>query len=267
MQRLVRLPTLRPVHAQALVLVGTSEFNVDRYCAVVSVDPALTIAVLRAANSAASSPASTVSSTRNALVRLGAREARRIVTSVVLASHLSSGLGRSGLDIPALWRHSVTCAVVTEMLSSDDAGGPAFVAGLVHDIGRVAMASTEPHRYRQVVALVHGGLHPLEAEERVFHHTHAALGAEVTEAWGLPESIAVAVCEHHNPARDADPLTVATYRARRIAHALGVTDGLRSLEAMSSEDGEAPSPRGPALDASTVMARVNALCSAISGPL
>lgn len=267
MRTLLRLPTLPPVHARALALVTDRGFDPDQYLAIISADPALTIAVLRAANSAASSPMSSIHDARDAIVRLGAREARRVVMSVVLASHLSIGLSRSALDIDALWRHLITSAVVTEALASTGVGGSAFVAGLVHDVGRIAMANGEPYRYHQVVALVHSGADALESEALIFRQTHPTFGAAIAEAWGLPELVIDAVRNHHAPGAHPGVLAEGVCRARQIAASFGVADGLTVPSNTATGTSAATAAQPCDLRADVVKARVDAICSAIVGPI
>ncbi len=98
----------------------------------------------------------------------------------------------------------------------------AFTAGLLHDIGRLVLASSEPRQYQQVVARA-GGHEDLvcEAESQVIGSTHAEVGAYLLGLWGLPGSIVEAVAFHHRP-RESTRATFCPLTAVHVAEALCV---------------------------------------------
>ncbi len=99
-----------------------------------------TAAVLRVANSAASASMNEVRPPKVAVMRIVARHARRMVLDMAV-SRAFVDLGRSGIDTDALWLHLCTVALVADRLTFSQAQqGEAFTAGILHDIGRLAMA-------------------------------------------------------------------------------------------------------------------------------
>jgi len=197
--------------------------------AVAEGDPALTATLLRAANSAASSPLDQVRRTADALVRLGVDDSRGIILATLLQDAATQALERSEIDVDALWRHTLAVALLTEATCSADpalvAIRPlAFTTGVLHDIGRLVLAAQHPRRYARVVRLVERGTPVLEAELSQFSTDHAAFGGGVALAWGLPEVIAGAIAAHHS---GGSPLAEALRQAIALSHALGIGDGVQ----------------------------------------
>lgn len=220
----VEIPAIPASRMRALALVADPAPSHDDLLSVVDPDPALTIALLRAANSAASAPIDRVTTTRSALVRVGAEEARRIVMGVALSKSFQS-LHRSGIDEPEMWRHLIATAVLADAISwGDIRHSEAFTAGLLHDLGRLALATADPVRYTQVVRLAQRGAPASEAERYVFGTDHSEWGATVAQTWGLPDEIVAAIADHHAGSQEAISWVVT--RAREKAAQLGIGDGL-----------------------------------------
>jgi len=219
------LPTLPLPRVRALALLSDEAVGVTEIAEVVASDPGLTVAVLRAANSAISAPTSRVRSTSQAIIRIGLGATRRIVMGAVVGKSFD-GLGRADLHVDALWRHLVATALLAETLARVGEGTTdAFTAGLLHDVGRLAMASHDPNRYARVVNLARRGVSVRDAEQVMFGADHGAIGAELAETWRLPESIGEAIAGHHESAPSSS-LARAVGRARDISAQLGLGDGI-----------------------------------------
>ena len=235
-----QLPVLPAAHARALSLLRDPDVAIAAIAAVVESDPALTAALLRIANSAASAPVNRVTTAQRAVMRVGLGGTRNAVTAAVMR-HSFGDLRDSGLDLNELWRHVVSCAVIADRAASGPLRSAAFTAGLLHDVGRLAMAYAEPRRYAQVVTAVHGGADPREAERHIFGEDHEAVGMVVALEWGLPEEVAAAVGGHHVVGPNS--VTRAVHAARLLAGELGIGDGVVAAGEATSPDTLADEPR------------------------
>lgn len=225
----LELPALPLPRVRALALLTDEDSSVRDISEVVTGDPALTVAVLRAANAAISAPTSRVRSAEQAIVRIGIGATRRIVMGAV-AGNAFEHLSRAGLHVDALWRHLIATALIGEAAARAGEGSTdAFTAGLLHDVGRMAMASQDPNRYARVVSLARRGVSVREAERVMFGADHQEVGADLAEAWRLPDSIVEAVGAHHD-VDAASSLCRAVARGRSIAGRLGLGDGLTPAE-------------------------------------
>jgi len=223
------IPPLPAARAQTLALLLQPQVSLAEVAAIAEADPALTATLLRAANSAVSAPVDEVRRTADALVRLGVDDSRGLILAALLQDTATAALERSGIDLEAMWRHTLAVALLTEATCSADAtlaeARPmAFTTGVLHHVGRLALASQHPRRYQRVIRLVERGMPELEAEMSQFGVDHAAFGGGVALAWELPAVIAQAIASHH---LGGSPLAEALRRGIELARTLGLGDGVR----------------------------------------
>ena len=175
------LPPLPGTHTRALGMVGQQDITFMELASVVETDPGLTAAVLRAANSALSSPINRIETAEQALVRIGIERTRRIVAGAILSGNLAN-LSQAGLDTDDVWRHIVACSLIADVTAWGEVRRSAsFTAGLMHDVGRLAMANAIPDQYAEAVALIRGGIDAVEAEQTGFGIDHLLVGREGAE--------------------------------------------------------------------------------------
>ena len=218
------LPVLPGPRVRAMVVLWNPDAKIEHIVSVVEGDPALTAAMLRAANSALSAPIEPIRTAREAVLRMGWTTSRQIITAALANSEFDR-LGESDLDVPDLWRHLLATGLLTEALATSPADrSHAFVAGLLHDIGRLSMAAQNPARYARVVELVRAGIPVDVAERRQYGMTHSQWGARVCRAWELPEAILEAASNHHRP--QAEGIAGLVWQARGLSWNLGFGDGL-----------------------------------------
>lgn len=161
---------------------------------------------------------------KQALVRVGSDQTRRIVSAAVMGSTFT-GLQRARIDARELWRHVVACALLADATAwGGVSGSAAFTAGLLHDLGRLAMAHQMPARYAEVVRLTHKGLQAPWAEARVLGLDHMEAGVAVAHAWQIPDEVTEAIGDHHGG--EAGALGWLTLNAWRTAWSLGIGDDL-----------------------------------------
>ncbi len=218
-RRRLELPTLPPTVERVVKLIEENEVDVDELADAVSGDPALATRIMGVANSSYFRGASEVPSVREALMRMGIREARTIVIVVALRSTLlrAPGVGDAAHRI---WRHSLLTASAAQEITLElppwQASG--FLAGLLHDIGQLVILAfvSQLAAWEDDETL----LRP-EAVDAIRAATHEALGAMVLASWGFPPAFCEAVYAHHDATRAsgaAAPLAQAIELADRLAH-------------------------------------------------
>jgi putative nucleotidyltransferase with HDIG domain len=222
----LQIPPLPAAHARALALLMEQDVGLAEVAAIIESDPGLTAAVLRAANSAESAPADRITRAGDAIVRLGARTARALVVASMLRGRVDR-LAAAKIDLEELWRHLIGVGLIADASLSaakGDARAPVFTAGLLHDLGRIALAANQPQHYARIARLVREGRDARDAERHVLGTDHEEFGAEVARHWGLPDVISAAVAHHHEPGTNV----VATHVGvgRRIAGRLSIGDGV-----------------------------------------
>lgn len=195
------LPALPDVATKVMELVRDPDTGVKDLEDVISKDPALTARVLRIANSAMFGLRAQVSTVSRAIVVLGFNTLR----SIVLAASTQALYRTKGSRFKdrILWEHSLAVALASRSIARHiefPAAEEAFVAGLIHDIGKVVLDANLGDRYQQVIERVYNdGESFSEAETSVFGFDHSEVGALVVKKWTLAPELEEAVRLHHRP--------------------------------------------------------------------
>lgn len=199
-------------------------------------DQALTMRVLRLANSAYYGLSRQVMSAPEAVVVLGTRTIRHLCLVASTYPWMSKPLKGYELGPEELFNHSLAVAVGTQVIA-DQTGklhrDEAFTAGLLHNIGKVAMSVWLENKVQAMQLLgERDGLAFDEVERKVFGHDHAEIGAVLSDSWNLPKSMVQAIRHHHHPEASEKPSTlldavhVADFMAMSLGYGLG-GDGLQ----------------------------------------
>ncbi|MFP4172175.1 MAG: HDOD domain-containing protein [Candidatus Hydrogenedentota bacterium] len=219
------MPGLPAVLTQVMETVQDPEASALDLSQFIASDQTLAAALLRVVNSAYYGFYREVSSVTTAIVILGFLEVRNLVLAVTAYNTLSSSRAARGL-----WRHSLEVAIgaqrTARLMSVPPAAGP-FVAGLLHDVGKVVLQDLYPEAYRLAAQQSWDRAEPVCVGERdVFQLDHAEAGAILAEHWNLPEPIVEAIRYHHEPshAPKALKLTNLTAYADYLAYEAGGGD-------------------------------------------
>ncbi len=190
-------------------------------------DQALAARVLKLANSAFYGSSRRIGTVSDAVVILGMRTTRNLVMAASCEALLEGEVAGYGLPRGALLRHSLVCASAAQALAKRAkyrGMEEAFVAGLLHDIGKVVMNAYQRDQFREVLALVSVGMTYAEAERAVFGFDHAEAGGCLLERWNLPLPLVSAVRHHHTPldAPSDSPLPCLVHAADAVCMRLGI---------------------------------------------
>lgn len=223
-------------------LVDRDDVDLAEIIDVVSLDPMLTMKVLRIANSAFSSPRSSVETAREAVIRLGADMVLGISMSVCVGPTMSKPIRAYDLETGDLWRHSIAAALALEVGRKYSKHGfpqVAFTAALLHDIGKNILARFLDEATAETLrrGVLEGGVEFHEAELEVLSLHHGEVGALVARHWSLPESIVIGIQHHHTPELVDQDVSHATHLANEIA--IAVSPAGLAAPATSSPEREA----------------------------
>lgn len=218
------LPPLPSVVLDLITSLGQDELGATEYAAKISSDQALAAKTLRLANSSFYGRGRQVRSVSEAITVLGLRTVRGVVTAAGLASSFRR---HPTFDHDAFWRHSIGTALCAQALAGElgrDDGDLAFTVGLLHDIGRLALASAFAPAYAEVEQWRRDQDCPGDVAERaVLGIDHAEVGGLVARQWNFAPVIVDAIQGHHAPPPTAEvSLTGIAHVADAIAHALGL---------------------------------------------
>ena len=218
------LPASSEVILELLRVIDADEISATALADIVSRDQAIVVRLLRIANSSFYGLPGQVESITDAIAILGWRQVRTLAAGVAIFRSFSD-VQTQGFDFNQFWRHSVAVAVGTRELAlrMKLGEGGAFVAGLIHDVGRIVVAHAFPGHSGAVAH--HQELHACpftEAERAVLGIDHAHIGGALAERWHFPSIICNAIASHHaiedQQARNLDPLTLAVGLANALEH-------------------------------------------------
>jgi len=230
LQRLVakldRLPSIPTLYTRITEALQRPDVDLQEVGGLISQDLGMTAEILKVVNSAFFGLASQICTPFEAVQLLGVETVKTLVLVVHICSeyrHVRIG----GVNVDALWNHSYRAAslareiVLAEKLNSKLAD-EAFAAAILHDIGKLVLATNLPQpcelvmekrRVRRITLC--------EAEQEVLGSNHAEVGGYLLGLWGLPPRLVDAVTLHHDPSVSQDtaftPLT-AVHVADWLVH-------------------------------------------------
>ncbi len=244
LERLTRidfnLPVFDKVALQLMAAVQRDGSSADELGQIINQDPSMASEVLRIANSAFYSGASEIATVRNAIIRLGLK---KIISITMLASQqevYSDAAPHFFLIMGALWKHSNVAAFGCEWLATRAGrkrmADEAFMAGLLHDIGKLAILTTMEKLIEE---------QQLEANQdddvvlELLLEEHAAIGAQLLAHWNLPETYQEVIAGHEAEDFDNENSLLAIVRlVNKACWEIGISVN-RRLDMHLSETEEA----------------------------
>lgn len=227
--RLDALPTAPDVYLALSDAMTDPRASVGRIAAIVDKDPAIAAKVLQLANSACFYLPRRVSTTSDALHLIGLDLLRKLVLSAEVFQVFGRHRLPAGLDVAALQRHAFVVANLAGSLRPGEDHAAAVTAGLLHDVGTLALAAALPDAMAELLRAPFATPDDLLAAERArLGCTHADAGAFLLELWGLPLDIIHAVGAHEDSLRGRlhkIDLASAVNLANRVAEVAARTRG------------------------------------------
>ena len=203
MTALGKLPPFSPILNKLLASLAGQDVSFATLGDLIEKDTVVAGNILHLVNSALYARRATITSVRHALALLGMDKVRNTLLGMSISRMWSQ------VKTPPVWsmarfnRHSASVAVLSDQiagrLNAEYAEG-AFVAGLLHDLGRLLIALGLPDEFARLIKLhEQSGKVWTECEIELLGFTHAKLSAEALAMWKFPEEVQVAVRDHHNP--------------------------------------------------------------------
>jgi putative nucleotidyltransferase with HDIG domain len=244
---LASLPSVVTSAMQLIDQPGTSASDIGE---VIAQDPALSLRLLRIVNSAFYGFPSHIDTISRAITVIGTLE----LTDLILGSsaiHVFDKLPNELVDMEKFWTHSLYTGVVARILARQLRAPNTercFVMGLLHDIGSLVMYRQQPERSRQALELAASASIPLHLAERsIFGFDHGEVGAELMQAWKLPETFVSVALNHHQPSAAgrsrlevttihlADVITSETCRTASSGQAIMLEQGSWDITGLSED--------------------------------
>ncbi|HUB51506.1 MAG TPA: HDOD domain-containing protein [Terracidiphilus sp.] len=198
----LRLPPFPQVAVRVLQLVTNENVQLHELCELVSSDAVFASEVLTVANSALFAPRYPATSILQAIAVLGADKLQGMCVTVGVRAYLGKSMTMPAMR--GLWRHSLACGLIAQKLAS---GGledeyTSYTAGVLHDIGRIALTVVQPKDYAALLESHSGPADSIrECERALFGWDHCDAGQRLVASWRLPVEFEEIVLDHHSPRR------------------------------------------------------------------
>ncbi len=219
---LADLPPFPVVATRLMQMLAREDVDITEVGTMISAEPVFATRVLQMANSPLFALARQVKTISHAVVVLGLSRIKSITLTRVLGDFMKPALNVKALRV--CWRNSLAVALVAEKLAPACRMDPdfAYVAGLLRDIGRLAMLVKYPESYANMLAVTREYAFDLRATEReLFEIDHCEAGAWMMERLPFPPELCEVVAHHHDPIDSPLRMVHLVRIADEMADALG----------------------------------------------
>lgn len=221
-----RIPSPPDLYFKIAKLLRKPDVRVEQIAKLVLNDIAITAKLLQLVNSAALGVACKINTVFEAISYLGIETTR----SLILLAHTFSYCDQTrvaGFSLEELWKHSLDVGSLAMSIgraekASSELTDELFLAGLLHDTGKLLLAANFPNEYARILKRAQDNRIPLwQAELDYLGASHGEVGADLLATWNFPVEVVEAVALHHHPAKFSgagfSPL-VAVHAANALIH-------------------------------------------------
>ena len=198
----VQIPSLPDVYYDFKKAMDDPEGSFDEISNIIATDPGLSARLLRIVNSAFYGFPSQIETISHAIGVVGLEQLNNLVISTVIMERFK-GIPDSVMNMDSFWKHSIACGLAAKIISSHKEEPNTerfFVAGMLHDIGRLVIALTAPFNILSVFMRCKAeNISLQEAEKDILGFTHADVGKHLLKTWSLPVFHQEIVSNHHQP--------------------------------------------------------------------
>ncbi len=218
------LPPIPDVITKTNELINDPNSSIKEISSVIKQDPSLTADILKLANSAWYITRSSVETIEQATSIIGLKQ----LSTIMLSIGAKKVLKERYESMEEVWNHSYKCAFFSKYLMKmitrqvDDIES-AYLAGLLHDIGKIVLLSITPELSKRIILLSEAkNVSIVEIERLALGLTHADIGGKITENWNFPTKMTIAISYHHTPKlyrkTDWQNLMYTVYFANMLSH-------------------------------------------------
>jgi HD-like signal output (HDOD) protein len=205
----IKLPEIPAIVAELNQVIDDPESSADDIARVVNKSPSLVATLLRIVNSSFYSFHSEIDSISRAVALIGASEISTLAIGISVISVFKS-IPKKTLDMRAFLKHSLACGLLSRIIAAHNnilQTEQCFVAGLLHDIGRVVIYKDFSSQAKVLFERRATSHNLLYWEEKIhFGCQHTDIGKILLKRWNLPDTLGQRVFYHHNPSGAQEPV-------------------------------------------------------------
>jgi putative nucleotidyltransferase with HDIG domain len=201
-RRSLKLSSLPNVYFKINAVLNDPNSSFADIAEVIKIDVSLSARLMKIVNSAFYGYPAKIDTITHAVSIIGTWQLRDLALSTTILSAFK-GVPEKHISMDSFWRHSITCGIAARLIAIQK-GDPnperLFLAGILHDIGRLILLENLPEKGKIIMERFQSGnteLYKLEKEILGFDHTD--IGAALMDHWNLPENLKEVIAYHHNP--------------------------------------------------------------------
>ena len=195
------LPALPDVYIDLSQAFAEMSVNAMKIGGIIARDPILSARLLSFANSAMFGLTQEIKRIETAVTFLGIQQVKMLTLSSNVYASFEAAKQCRGFDLTGLQRHASLTAKIAQRLLVGEEAATAYMAGMLHDVGKLVLASRHKNRYGSILQqAAKQGVPTQILEQKVLKADHAQVGAYLLAKWNLPTDVVAAVLQHHSPA-------------------------------------------------------------------
>lgn len=235
----IELPAVPMVAGKVIELIDNPNSSLEDLQKAITADQAMTTRILKIANSSFYGIRQNIDTISEALSILGLKVTRLIV----LAAATRGIYKRFGAVEQKLWEHSLGVSIAAGVIGSEVSHvkrEEAVVAGLLHDVGKVAINNSLPDKYSEILKKIDEDKMPsIKFEQEILGFDHTEVGYFLALKWGFPELLTEIILKHHSSEsfnKYTDPYITLLCSTIGLADAICVRLGVGYLKPMPDID-------------------------------
>ena len=201
-KRLKDLPTLPTILVECNKLLEDPNVSASQLANIIKSDQAVSSKVLKLVNSAFYGLSGKVGTICQGIVVLGFNTVRNLILSLSALDLLPKDADLGEFEISDLWKHSLGCAIISRVFAQRIGikdPEEAFIAGLLHDIGKIITAKLFREEFVTILKTTHKEKKLfLDVEQGVLGTAHDQIGGMLAKNWQLPSTLSESISFHHN---------------------------------------------------------------------
>lgn len=210
LDNLTELPPFPKVTSRLLYLLDEPTVSIDELSDVISTDPSLVLKVLHLSNSPFYMLSKKVETVKEAVFVLGIHTLKTITTAITIQQGLSKFTPRPDIfDRDAFWKHSYATAITASKICSQSSrknSHKLYLAGLIHDIGKLIISYHWPETWKRFINIQEHEQKPLyDIENDTFNTNHAEIASTLCRRWQFPNEIVDLIRDHHRLLDEDEP--------------------------------------------------------------
>jgi putative nucleotidyltransferase with HDIG domain len=238
LKRETELPAFQATTQKLLDIVNRPDIHVEQVAEIAKLDPGIASKLLKIASSPVYS-SKEIGSIQDALLIIGMEEVRKLATAILVINRFAHL--RIKVDWNLFWLHSVLTARLTERFAAAyrQTTGKEYLAGLLHDIGKLYLEHYFPKEFELVIllsAIANHGMY--DAEKQLMDIDHAEVSALLCKEWHLHHEIIRSVEFHHNPESENNKDTADPTHQTLLALCICIADKIANICHANIQGGE-----------------------------